>query len=66
MGMVPDYQELGSSVAGILDRHRKGTPLGRIPVHVTQEPTLVINEQTRAKLGVSIPETILSKAKIVR
>jgi ABC-type uncharacterized transport system substrate-binding protein len=66
MGMVPDYHELGVSVAKILDRNRKGEPLTRIPVQVTEEPTLVINEQTRAKLGVSIPETILSKAEVVK
>jgi ABC-type uncharacterized transport system substrate-binding protein len=66
MGMVPDYHELGVSVAKILDRHRKGEPLARIPVQATEEPTLVINEQTRAKLGVTIPETILGKAEIVK
>jgi putative ABC transport system substrate-binding protein len=66
MGIVPDYRELGMSVAKILDRHRKGEPLGRIPVEVTGEPILVINESTRAKIDVSIPESVLSKAKVVK
>jgi putative ABC transport system substrate-binding protein len=66
MGMVPDYHELGVSVAKILDRNRKGEPLARIPVQATEEPTLVINEQTRAKLGIAIPKAILSKAEVVK
>jgi putative ABC transport system substrate-binding protein len=66
MGVVPDYHELGVAVAGILDRNRKGEQLGRIPVYVTQAPKLVVNEQTRAELGLQIPAAVLSTAEVVK
>ena len=65
MGTVPDYHELGMAVAGILDRSHKGEKLASIPVYVTQEPSLVINERTRAELGFKVPAEILQKAEVV-
>ena len=69
MGLVPDYHELGEAVAGVLDRHRKGEDLGRIPVqqiYLTRAPILVVNEKTLAALGLEIAEDVLSKAVIVK
>jgi ABC-type uncharacterized transport system substrate-binding protein len=66
MGVISDYHQLGMSVAAIFDRNRKGEPLGRIPVHVPQEGSLVINEQTRAALDLKVPDQVLAKAEIVR
>ena len=66
MGVVPDYHALGVAVAEILHRNRKGEQLGRIPVHVPQNPTLVVNEQTRAAFGVGIPQAILSKTELLK
>lgn len=69
MGVVPDYRKLGEAVAEILHRHRKGEKLERIPVsqiYRTQAPTLMVNETTRAAIGLHIPQAVLSKAVIVK
>lgn len=66
IGVVPDYYELGQGVAGILDRNRKGEPLGGIPVYQTRTPTLFINGTTATALGVAIPAEILAKATILK
>jgi len=69
MGVVPDYPRMGRAVAQVLDRHRKGEELGHIPVqepYLTEAPILLINEITRAALGLEIPEAVLSKAVTVK
>ncbi len=66
LGLIPDYYQLGTVAAGIIDRHRKGEKLENIPVHTVRKPTLFINETTRKALGISISIELLKKATIIR
>jgi putative ABC transport system substrate-binding protein len=66
IGVVADYAELGRGVAAIVDRHQHGDPLQNIPVYVTQNPVLIINETTSQALGIAIPEELRAKALLVK
>lgn len=61
-----DYIEVGRSAASLADKIFKGTPAGTIPV-VSPEIHLVINYKVAQKLGLTVPEGLLSRAdKIIR
>jgi len=62
MGIVVDYFSLGKSVAAIVDNHLHGKELQDIPVEVPENYDLMINNQTRKLLGISLSETLQSKA----
>ena len=44
-GTVTDYNYLGKLAAEIIDKHQKGTPLGKIPVLRHETPRMVINKK---------------------
>lgn len=46
IGVAGDYYDLGKSVATIVDRHQKGTPLENIPVEHFTNFKLLINQTT--------------------
>jgi putative ABC transport system substrate-binding protein len=52
--------------ADIVDRSLRGTKPGDIPVEVQENYELVINENTACALGLTIPEGVRQRAKIIR
>jgi putative ABC transport system substrate-binding protein len=59
---MPDNIEVGKLSALLVDKILKGTPAGTIPV-ITPEPHLRINYKTAKKLGLKVPEGLLSRAE---
>jgi ABC-type uncharacterized transport system substrate-binding protein len=66
IGTVADYYFLGRLAADIIDKHQKGTPLGKIPFLRPKNPQMVINETSCVNLGIAIPEYLSSSATIVK
>ncbi|ODS25084.1 ABC transporter permease [Candidatus Endobugula sertula] len=61
-----DYHTLGRQTGGMILRVLKGEPISSIPVQVGQGTSLFVNPNMAAKMGVTVPETILKRAtKIV-
>ena len=65
LGTIPDYYNLGTKVASIVDRHQKEEKLENIPIQFPEEPLIMVNKTTSAQLGVRIPKRLLTKAIIV-
>ncbi len=65
LGVVPDYYRLGGRVADIVDRHRKGEPLAKIPIAGVEQPTLIVNRTTAKRLNVTFPKNALAGATFV-
>jgi putative tryptophan/tyrosine transport system substrate-binding protein len=66
IGYLPDSREAGELGAIIADKVFKGVPVGTIPV-VTPEAYMTINYKAAQELGLTIPESLLSRAtKIIR
>lgn len=64
-GVSVDYFQLGNKVAEIVDLHRKGRPLGEIPIATATEHSLIINTETRDRLRIVFPSTFMEKASLV-
>jgi putative tryptophan/tyrosine transport system substrate-binding protein len=63
---IPDTVEAGQLAAPLADKIFKGTPAGTIPV-VSPESHLVLNYKVAQKLGLKVPEGLLSQAvEIIR
>jgi putative tryptophan/tyrosine transport system substrate-binding protein len=60
-----DYRELGRETAQIVDRVLKGEAPGTIPVVVPQKLDLVVNPPAAQAMGVTLPQSLLSRAKTV-
>ncbi|MGI9353929.1 MAG: hypothetical protein ACR2PF_01995, partial [Rhizobiaceae bacterium] len=68
-GVVPDYGKVGASVASLLDRHRKGEKLADMPVQQIYRsalPKLLINEKTRAAIGLAVPDAVMKDAVVIK
>jgi putative ABC transport system substrate-binding protein len=65
IGVVPNYYQLGKSIASIVDKNQKGEKLQNIPVVTVKEPTLMINKTTADILQIRIPEDTLKRAVVV-
>jgi putative ABC transport system substrate-binding protein len=65
IGVVPNYYQLGKSIASIVDKNQKGEKLQNIPVVTVKEPTLMINKTTADLLQIRIPEDTLKRAVVV-
>jgi len=64
--LAPDIFKSGQMAATLVDKIFKGTPAGNIPV-VTAGNRFVINYKVTTKLGLAIPDSLLSQAdKIIR
>jgi putative tryptophan/tyrosine transport system substrate-binding protein len=61
-GYTPDAVEVGKQAAVLADKIFKGTSAGTIPV-VSSENYLVINYKVAQKLGLTVGEALLSRAK---
>ncbi len=61
---MPDYHSIGKQAASLVDKILKGSPAGTIPV-VSPEPYLRINYKTAQRLGLNVPEDLLSQANEV-
>ena len=66
VGVVSAYAGLGRAVATTLDRHHKGEFLQNIPVFVTTDPLLVINETSSKVFNIFIPDALREKAILVQ
>lgn len=65
-GINVDVRKTGEQAAILADKILKGTPAGTIPV-VSSESYLEINYRVAQKLGVNVPEGLLSRAdRIIR
>ena len=65
MGVAGDYYDLGKSVATIVDRHQKGTPLENIPVERFSNFKLLINQATADLLGLSLDTSSSDNVELV-
>jgi putative tryptophan/tyrosine transport system substrate-binding protein len=62
-----DYYSIGWQTGNIVVRILKGERAGAIPVEVVEETRLYVNPAAAAKMGVTIPEHVISQAdKVVR
>jgi putative ABC transport system substrate-binding protein len=65
-GINVDIRKTGEQAAVLVDKILKGTPAGTIPV-ISSESYLEINYKVAQKLGVTVPEGLLSRAdRIIR
>lgn len=65
IGVVPQYDELGRAAATLVHRHLGGQRLQDMPVLSDREPELRINAATSRALGVTIPDALRKRAKLV-
>jgi putative ABC transport system substrate-binding protein len=62
-----DYYSVGWQTGNIVVRILKGERAGAIPVEVVEETRLYVNTAAAAKMGVSIPEHVISQAdKVIK
>jgi putative tryptophan/tyrosine transport system substrate-binding protein len=62
-----DYYSVGWQTGNIVVRILKGERAGAIPVEVVEETRLYVNPTAAAKMGVTIPEHVISQAdKVIR
>jgi ABC-type uncharacterized transport system substrate-binding protein len=65
MGVVPQYDELGRAAATLVHRHLGGQRLQEMPVLSDRQPELRINAATSRALGLTIPDALRKRAKLV-
>lgn len=61
-----NYYNLGLQTGKIAAQILKGGKPAEIPVGLLEDTTLVINETTAAKLGITIPEALKARAEFVK
>jgi len=61
-----NYYNLGLQTGKIAAQILKGEKPAAIPIGLLEDTTLVINETTAAKLGITIPEDLKSRAEFVK
>ena len=62
----PDFQELFSQAADLVDKILHGTEPGRIPVKIQKKCELIINQDTAHALGLTIPKGVRRRATMIR
>ena len=62
--MAPDNVQMGISAAFLADRIFKGTPAGELMV-VTPSPSMWLNYNVAQKMGLKVPEGLLSSADTI-
>jgi len=60
------YEKIGIMTADMIDRYLKGTPISKIPCETLSTFSTVINQKTADAIGVTIPESILKKAQVIK
>ncbi|HEY8531877.1 MAG TPA: ABC transporter substrate-binding protein [Limnochorda sp.] len=60
-----DYYQLGRQTADIADRVLKGADPAEIPIEYQANPRLVVNPAAAARMGVTLPQELLSQAEQV-
>ncbi len=66
MSYGPDFRAMFGRAADLVDRILHGTKPEDIPVEVQENYELVINENTASALGLTIPDGVRKRAKIIR
>lgn len=61
-----EYTNLGKQTAAMADKILKGTPISEIPVETLNNFGTIINEETAAALGVTIPDDVKATAQLVK
>lgn len=61
-----EYTQLGKQTAAMAQKILSGTPVSEIPVEVLSNFGTIINEDTAAALGVTIPDDIKANAQLVK
>ena len=57
---------IGGITAEMADKFLKGTPMAKIPSITVTDFTTVINKTTADAIGVTIPQDVLNKAKVIQ
>ena len=65
MSYGPDFRAMFGRAADIVDRILRGTRSKDIEVKVQKDCELVINENTAYALGLTIPDGVRNRAKII-
>lgn len=61
-----EYTQLGRQTAHMAQKILTGTPVSEIPVEILKNFGTIINEDTAAALGITIPEDIKADAQLVK
>ena len=61
-----EYTQLGRQTARMADEILKGTPISEIPVEILENFGTIINEDTAAALGITIPDELRASAQFVK
>lgn len=60
-----NYYDVGKQTGAVVVRVLKGEKPGDIPVKVAAGTDLVVNKTFAAKMGVTLPESVLKRAKVI-
>jgi putative tryptophan/tyrosine transport system substrate-binding protein len=61
----PDFYDAGRAAAGMIARVLKGADLATMEIQTVDTPELVLNRKAAAKLGITLPQAVVSRAKKV-
>ena len=61
-----DYYQVGVQTADYVVAILQGTAPGKLDVKFAQGSDLVINEDAAIRLGISIPDSVLSRASMIK
>lgn len=60
-----NYYDVGKQTGAVVVRVLKGEKPGDIPVKIAAGTDLVVNKSAAAKMGVTLPESVLKRAKVI-
>ena len=66
-GLVVRDEYLGERLAeSVVDVVLRGMPVSQVPVKTDPEPLILVNKEMKSMLGLTFPEEIMKKAKLVK
>jgi putative ABC transport system substrate-binding protein len=61
----PNFYDAGRAAAGMIAKALKGADLATMEIQTVDTPELVLNRKVAAKLGITLPQAVVSRAKKV-